>query len=743
MAKKKRRKKKKKITPVVSAKKDSFQEIKKERKIAWKKRGKFIFYLIPFFAILIAVFLFFYFFTPKNRVKRDPNLNVLLVTIDTIRADRVGYSGYDIETPNLDSLAYGGARFMNAVCQVPLTFPSHTSILTGTNPPFHQIKSNGPYYLPDDFTTLSEILKEKGYKTAAFIGAYSLDSRCGLDQGFDIYDDEYNTPKYMKLADPQRIARNVYQSAEQWIEKNYTYKFFVWVHYYDPHGPYTPPPPFDEKYKSRPYDGEIAYTDVYVGKLIDLLKEKGVYKKTLIIIVGDHGEDLWDHNEPTHGIFLYDTTLKVPLIFHCPDVILKGKKIDKQVRTVDILPTILDILTIDIPQFCQGVSLIPIIAGKNKKETEVSYAETYYPVQTNGWSELKAIRLDKWKYIQAPKPELYNLENAPHEKNNLITKNKEFAQKLKEELEKLEEQLSSHRKPTIRELTLEEQEKLMALGYVSGAIPSESNYVRPDPKDMVHIIKKVAYARQAFRMGDLEKAKKLLEEAKKENPEGKVVLLDLGRIYQQTGEFDKAIEIYKEAIAIDETDVDSYHRLANCYFQAEMTKEAIEISNAALSLHPRHIKSLLLLADVYKSLQNFRKSIYYLERAIEVDPYNQEIRLFHAVVLAISGEYERAIKEYEFLLTKMSQNPMIYRRLGEIYFYKDNFEQAIKYFSEEVKLHPNANSYYLLGAACGKLERYSEAVNYLEKYLICAPKEDISLRKKAEQALSFFKSKLR
>ncbi|MFQ6083569.1 MAG: sulfatase-like hydrolase/transferase [Candidatus Aminicenantia bacterium] len=744
MSKKKRRKKKKETPQIVSAKKDSFQEIKKEGKTARKKRNKFIFYLIPIFAILIAVILFFYFFTSKNKVKRNSNLNVLLITIDTLRADRVGYSGYNIETPNLDSLAYKGARFMNAVCQVPLTLPSHASILTGTNPTYHQIKSNGPYYLGENFTTLAEILKENGYYTSAFIGAYCLDSRFGLAQGFDVYDDEYETPEYLKPHGPQRLAEDVYSSVAKWIEQNSDKKFFMWVHYWDPHGPYIPPPPFDIKYSSRPYDGEVAYTDLYVGKLINLLKEKEIYNKTLIILVGDHGEGLYDHSEPSHGVFLYDTTLRVPLIFHSPDIILKGVEINEQVRTVDILPTILDILKIDIPEFCQGVSLIPIIEGKKIREIEKSYAETYYPLITNGWSNLKSIRTNKWKYIQAPKPELYDLKNDSQEMNNLFNKNNKIAFELSEQLEKLEKRMSSGQKPTVKELTQEDKEKLIALGYISGEIPTETgSKSRPDPKDMIHILEKITKGRRAMLEGKLEEAEKILKEVMKENPENPMIHHSLGETYQKRGEWNKAIKEFKEIIRINPNEIDSYFMLAQSYYKNGMIEEAIKTSKTALNLHSGHLKSLIFLANIYKSLKDIKQSMNYLERAIKVDPSKLQLRLEYAQALTFSEEYEKAIKEYEYLLTKKPDDPMIYNNLGIIYFYLDDFEKAIKYLSKEVELHTNANSYYLLGIACGNLARYFEAVNYLEKYLTHAPLEDTSRRRKAKQALSFFRTKLK
>jgi len=263
---KRRKKNKKKIKNKVVL------ETSVKESIIIQKYKKFILYL-PILILLITGSLYL-FLSRTSRVNRINDLNILLITIDTLRADRLGYSGFDIETPNIDSLAYKGVRFMNAVCQVPLTLPSHASIFTGTNPPFHGIKVNGSYYLKDEFITLPEVLKKRNYRTAAFIGSFSVDSRFGLNQGFDIYDDKFETKELRKELSSERKAKEVFFCFKEWFLRNYNNKFFIWVHFFDPHTPYSPPTPFNRKYKGRLYEGEIAYTDLYVGKIIKLLKEK-------------------------------------------------------------------------------------------------------------------------------------------------------------------------------------------------------------------------------------------------------------------------------------------------------------------------------------------------------------------------------------------------------------------------------------------------------------------------------------
>ncbi len=680
---------------------------------------------------------------PAKKVKKDPKLNLLFVTIDTLRADRLGYCGYDIETPHLDSLAHEGAKFVNAVCQVPLTLPSHVSIFTGTNPTYHQLKGNGPYYLADSFTTLAEVLKARGYLTSAFVGAYVLDSEFGLSQGFDLYDDDFITPDYLVRHEPQRLAEDVYNSAEKWLEKNHDKKFFAWLHYYDPHFPYTPPSPFDGKYKTRPYEGEIAYTDIYVGKLISLLKKKNIYHQTLIVIVGDHGEDLFDHGEPTHGIFLYDTTLKVPLIFHSPEIIPKGVKIDKQVRTIDIFPSILDILKIDIPNYCQGRSLIPLIEGKKIKDIEYSYAETYYPLLSYGWADLKSIRTNEWKYIQAPEPELYDLKNDPEETKNLFSKKSKIVLELNQKLRALEKEEIFDRNPSIRELTEKEQEKLRTLGYVAGTLPSDrGTKQRPDPKDKIALLEGISRGKSTIAEGKEDEGEKILKELLRQDPENLMIHHALGEMYQKRGDWDEAIEEFKAIIEINPDEVDSYYKLAECYYGSGMVEKSIETCESALDLHPTHLKSLLFLAVLYKSLRKIEQSLHYLERAVNVAPSKLKMRLEYAQALTFNKRYQKAIEEYEYLLDKMPDNPMIYNNLGIIHYYKSDFAKAVFYLSKEVELHSNPNSYFILGLSHGELAQYTEAVDCLEKYLTNAPGANISLRKKAEQALLFFKAKI-
>jgi len=488
MAKKKRRKGKKKkvIFQAISDKEALLLEREKGKKPSHKRQKKIALYLVPLFVILIFVFLFSFLSKTKYKVRKDGHLNLVLITLDTTRADKIGCYGYEkARTPNLDLLAAKGVRFSDAYCQVPLTLPSHCSILTGTYPIYHKVRNNGSYYLSHRHVTLAEILKERGYKTAAFVSSFTVDSRFGLDQGFEEYDDNFQEDEVMKRLRSERRAEKVYSSFSDWVDKNDEQKFFCWVHFYDPHLPYDPPSPFKEEFLDNPYDGEIAYMDHYLGKLIDKLEEKGKLDNTLIVIAGDHGEALGERGELDHGFFIYDNTLKVPFILYCEKNIPQGKVIHSRVRLIDIMATVLEMLEIPVNKEIQGANLLKYIGGEGKDDLP-SYVETYYPREMCHWSELIGLIDREWKYIQAPKEELYNIKRDPGEEKNLIDKEKKIASAMKERLKDIIKDYSSEIAVGKKKLTLEEQERLRSLGYVGTEFSGEiSKGDLPDPKDKI------------------------------------------------------------------------------------------------------------------------------------------------------------------------------------------------------------------------------------------------------------------
>jgi arylsulfatase A-like enzyme/Tfp pilus assembly protein PilF len=737
MAKKKRRKQKKKSISSTSAKKDAFQETQEEeKKTLPRKQKKFIWYFIPF-VVFSIIALFYYFLFPKNKVKRESNLNVLIITLDTLRADRVGCYGYSkAKTPDLDELAKIGVKFENTACQVPLTLPSHVSLFTGLYPNYHQVRDNGSYYLDKRFKTLAEIFKEREYNTAAFIGAFPVDSRFGLDQGFDVYDDKFKEEEKFKTFSSERKAEEVFLSFKEWFVKNFNHKFFIWIHYYDPHLPYEPPSPYKEQF-SDPYDGEVAYTDVYVGEIIDLLKEKDVFEKTLVVVASDHGEGLGEHREIDHGIFLYDTTIKVPLIFCAPQNLPSNEIVSSQVRLIDIFPTVLDLLKIPVSKEVQGESLIPYVEGREKKDL-VSYIETVHPKEMFSWSDLKGIVDGRMKFIDAPKPELYDLKKDPEEQNNLYQKENQIASRMKKVLDELIDRFSS-KISSRRELSSEETEKLRALGYIGDSFKQEekpSNLA--DPKDKIEIWYTLQVARGFQRRGEHEKAEELYQKGIIMEPNCSLNYLFLGGLYMKTNRLQEAYEICKQGAKVIPENIPLHDNLAKVLIQLNKYQEAIKECEAILALNNRYFNALTLAGFIYNRLGENEKAIDYLQKAASIEPENKFLLLDYANILATSGRLEEAVKVYVSLKTDYPDDYRIFQFLGITYGNTGDLEKSIENLKRAIELHPTPLAYFNLAVALEKVGRIKEAAHHLKQYLQTTPEGETARKISAKKKLALW-----
>ncbi|HMC72663.1 MAG TPA: sulfatase, partial [Terriglobales bacterium] len=407
---------------------------------------------------------------------RNARPNIILITLDTTRADRMGFLGSKGGlTPNLDALARQSAVFTHAYSHVPLTTASHATILTGTYPQFNHVVDFG-IPLSDKLPYTPDILRKSGYHTAAFVASLVLDplggTAPGFDRGFEVYDAGFRlrprgADRYKTV---ERRASEVVNHALAWLSKRKAGPFFLWVHFYDAHDPYDPPEPFKSRYKSDPYDGEIAYVDAQLGRFLTALRTQGLYDKSLIAVMADHGESLGEHGENTHGVFLYDSTIHVPLVVKLPGLHASGKQVDTRVSLVDIAPTMLRQAAVAVPSEMQGQSLLSLMKAPSAQtaagEDRPAYAETDYPHRAFGWSSLRALRTGKYLYVRAPQVELYNQASDPQEKNNLAPSSKAVADTLGSQLEDFRRNTSQ----TLVELAKpdpEQAEKLRALGYVA------------------------------------------------------------------------------------------------------------------------------------------------------------------------------------------------------------------------------------------------------------------------------------
>ena len=394
--------------------------------------------------------------------------SVLLVSIDTLRADHVGSYGYRAAaTPVIDALAARGLRFEQAETVTPLTLPAHTSLLSGTFPAFNGVRDNGSFYVGDEITTLAEVLKAHGYRTGGFVGAYVLDHRWGIAQGFDRYYDDFDLSRFEMAAGldaAQRPGSEVVDHALAWLASPSDAPFFAWVHLYDPHSPYVPPEPYRSRFPATlvgAYDGEIAATDAQVGRLIDYLTSSGRLTNTVIVVVGDHGESLGEHGEQQHGFFVYDASVRIPLIVAGPRV--PTRAVPDQVRIVDVMPTILELAGVEVPSAVQGVSLMPL--GRGERRDLLGYSETWYPRYHYGWSELTAVRDGRYKFIAAPRRELYDTQADPGELHDVTASNPRVADALERALADMTAKLAAAARPQQpRPVEPEVEERLRSLG---------------------------------------------------------------------------------------------------------------------------------------------------------------------------------------------------------------------------------------------------------------------------------------
>jgi len=527
--------------------------------------------------------------------EKHPGANILLVTIDTLRADRLGCYGYrSIETPNLDRLAQKGALFEHALAQAPLTTPSHASIMTGLNPTAHKVRDTGGFTLAASHTTLATILQRAGWDTAAFVGSAVLKKRFGLDQGFTVYDDEMPSTGPISGEAAQRRAGEVVDHALRWLDAQSGKPFLLWVHVYDPHLPYDPPSPFRNKYADRPYDGEVAYTDQQLGRLFDAVEKKSP-GNALIAVLSDHGESFSEHGEYAHGVFLYDTTLQIPFLLSGPGV-PSGKRLKQQARTIDLLPTLLELTGMKPPPEVQGVSLTA--AFKDQEIAGSAYGETMFPKLNMGWSELRSMRTPRWKYIRAPKPELYDLQQDPGEANNVAASHPDEVKKLEVQLNAVTGGANERVEPAAADPQTMKQ--LKSLGYLGGSSPQPYSTGEKgiDPKDRKDVLKLLYLA--MYSDSPLPQRMAQLRQAITRDPTNPALYSNLGQLYSESGRPAEAMQLYQDALGKGVRSAWLYSRMGQLCARQGKKNDAIAFFEAASQLNPADYESLQNLAAVYR-----------------------------------------------------------------------------------------------------------------------------------------------
>jgi len=473
--------------------------------------------------------------------KPEKRLNVLLITIDTLRANRVGgYGGPAVPTPNIDRLARRGTLFLRAFAHTPQTLPSHASILTGTTPLAHGVHDNIDFVVGPENVTLAEELKARGYATAAFVSASPLDSRFGLDQGFDVYDDTFRNPGAPKISPAEQKAETTVEKALAWLGSAGGGPWFLWIHLWDPHAEYAPPEPFATEYRDRPYDGEVAYTDFALGPLLQALETSGAAARTLTVLTADHGEGLGDHGEKTHGYLAHNATLWVPLVISAPK--LGPFRSEAAVSQSDIMPTLLDLLCVPAPAATQGRSLRPALAGKSLTARPI-YIESLSPYYEMGWAPMQGFIAANEKFVRAPLPELYDLAQDFGEEKNLAPTAGLAARGT--ELDRLIAGLTPAAPPNARARTSPElKEKLASLGHVAraGASPKTAFTADDDPKTLLPLLNRIAEAYDLKAQGKEDEAVRRLEAIVREPKTLDAAYVHLADLYMASGNRDRALD---------------------------------------------------------------------------------------------------------------------------------------------------------------------------------------------------------
>jgi arylsulfatase A-like enzyme/Tfp pilus assembly protein PilF len=600
-------------------------------------------WLFSFFFLHLVVSI-----SPAQTPKRpQPKPNVILITLDTTRADRMGFLGSDRGlTPNLDALAKQGSVFSRAYSQVPLTGPSHASLLTGTYPQFNRVNDFGAPLGPE-LPYLPELLHQQGYKTAAFVGSLVLDPKAGtapgFDRGFDLYDANYRSKHaYENRYDTvERRAEDVVGHAIAWLKKRPAGgPFFIWVHLYDPHVPYDSPEPFRSRF-SDPYDGEIAYADAMLGQLFAVLQSEGLYDGSLIALMSDHGEALGEHGESMHGIFLYDETIHVPLLIKLPTAsggsATTPARIETRVGLVDVSPTILESADVAIPKSVQGQSLLPLLRAKNGASPapdRAVYSENDYPHLDFGWSSLRSLRTGKYLYVEAPKRELYDQIADPKAGKNLALASPAIADTLNSQLETFRQSTASNSTGVVK-ADPQMASKLAALGYVSGGTNAGQAGVigGVDPKDRIEIANLLHNGLRALDEGDLEVAIKDLEQAIQAQPTSATAFGGLGEAFTRLKQYDKALPFLQKAVELKPDAGMNEYKLGLAFFQTGKVKESVVHFEAAVKAFPEWTDGLYSLATVYLRTDRREDTITTLDRTLKVDPNYFRANLLRGTLL--------------------------------------------------------------------------------------------------------------
>lgn len=687
-----------------------------------------------------------------RRAPRPPAsaMNLLLVTLDTMRADRLGcYGDSQSRTPAIDALARGGVRFTSCYSPVPLTLPAHCSIFTGRWPIAHGVRNNGAYALGATEVTLAETLRAAGYDTAALIAAYVLKGKYGLDQGFALYEDRLGSHERAGDVDAEIAADRVYAKFVAWLERPRRAPFFLWVHLYDPHKPYAPPQAFLKAAGGDPYRGEVACADQAVGRMVAGLQDRGLLGNTLVVVTGDHGEAFAEHGEKGHGVFCYEESVRVPLIFRGPGLAQRTVPASQRARLVDVMPTVLELLRVPVPDRCQGESLAGLMSGGREKAPRPVYLESLYGKELNDWAPLTALLSGSLKYISLPQAELYDLRSDPAEKDNLLFKRNAEARRLDHELAAfVAAQQQRGVKASSRSLAAGDRKKLEALGYVSSFAAAGRSGI--DPKVGIVFQERCSELVAALDRGEITRVEAEALRLRRETAELKFpfAYLLLHHVYERQKRWDKVQANLRQACEVFR---DSPSRsavfqanLAELYLARGDLKAAERTAAGMLGADPRQPRVLELLGRIQEARGDWPRALDFFLRARAAEGGNYQLGKKALQMQLKSGDRRGALEGIEPLLASAEGAVDADLLFTAAMLFVDGGDGAraealLRRSSELEPTAPRRFDYALLLGRNGKL---AQAIAVMEKALAAPAGElDDERRQAAARALQAWKAR--
>jgi arylsulfatase A-like enzyme/Tfp pilus assembly protein PilF len=650
---------------------------------------------------------------------REFGANILLITVDTLRADAMGaYGNAQANTPWMDRLAASGVRFDPARAHNVVTLPSHANILSGTYPLHHGVRDNSGFRFPADRPTLATILKQHGYATAAFISAFPLASQFGLQRGFDVYDDDFvGTLRGQAFLVQERAGVETVARAKRWIEQAPA-PWFAWIHLYEPHYPYAPPEPFTARFRGHEYAGEVAAADAALGPVLEPILAGRDARGTLVVLTADHGESLGEHGEATHGILAYESTLRVPLVLYLRGL-AAGRTITEPARHVDVLPTVLDALALDAAPDLDGESLVSRIDGRGRPDV-TTYFEALSGMLNRGWAPLHGMLRGNLKYVDLPMPELYDVAADPGETQNIAQAQPGLVREMRELLSAARTREHSAARQTE---SAEARQRLASLGYLAGGGGAARQYSEADdPKRLITLDARLQEVVFLYERRDLDAAIEKCRDLIRERPGMAVSLLYLAQLERDRGDFPAAIDTLRKALALNPVDVATTAMLAASLTQAGRAQEALRVLDGHAPDDETADELIAARALTLAQLHRFDEAIEVLERAARSDPANPALMIETGTVHLMAGHEAIARRAFERALELDPRAAEAHSALGAIAAESGRADDARRHWKRAVEVDPREYAkLFALGVGHARAGRSAVARTFFEFFVGSAP----------------------